>query len=1226
MLNGLTKLSGKSRQRRQKSTSKIRYRRRLARGLELLENRRLLAVGGWSLIAGGVDGGQNDRGYDVAHNDVGNSYVTGSFVGDADFDGDGVTDASSGSQENSDIFVAKYDATGSLKWVQSAGGTLHDSGKSIAYDGSSGTVFVGGRMDYSPDSVGHDFYLTSLDSETGATNWSKQLPDDGSGDEVKGVAVDGNGNVYATGEFDGTLDFGGTTLTSRNDSRDIFVAKFDASGAVQWAQRAGSDVGGESGEAIVVGGAGDVYVGGGFKSSKKSEADFGNETLNATDDGSNFLKTEPRDGFISKLDSSNGAFLWTKQIGGSGGDVVSGIAIDDAAGAVFSTGQFNEEAFAGDVTITSNGSYDGFVTKQDTNGNFLWADAFGGTEHDEGGYKLAVRANGDVTVTGAFVQEGYFGDLTLTNPAHADRPDGRYTSSFYATADSQGSFHTAGLIQPGIGRGVSVDGNDNVYLTGEAYNDGQFDPSFPFPTGEELITDGYDIYLTKVQSGSPPTATDDSYTTDEDTQLSVAAAGVLDNDSDDDGDPLTASLVSGPANGTVTLNSDGSFTYDPDPDYNGSDSFVYAAEDGNGGSSEATVSLTVNPVNDAPTAADDAYTGTIGDTLTVAAPGLLENDTDVDGDALTVNTTAVSGPSNGTLSLQADGSFDYTPDSTSVEKDSFTYELSDGKGGLDTATVALSFTQPPTADAVSAATDEDTAVEVTLSGSDQETVELTFEIVTGPASGSLGAITNQAGVSGSPNTDTALVIYTPDANYNGSDSFTYRVTDTDGASAEATVSLTINPLNDAPVASTDAYAMDQDTTLMVDAPGLLANDSDVDGDSLTVDTTPVSGPTDGTLTLGTDGSFEYSPNAGFTGQDSFKYQISDGNGATDTAVVTIDVNSTITTLHVGDLDGTAINQGKHWKAEVTITVLDGAGDPVGNATVDGTWSGGYSGAASATTDSSGQAVVTSGNIRKNTDSTSWTVDSITHSSLTYDSTDNTDPDGDSSGTSITVFKDGTTTAGQALLAADHGHHHHDDGQELTQSLAQSAVSRATHYWSERLDREVSTTIDVHVTDLPSGQLGWAEGAMITLDVDASGEGWNPESLNMAARHEVGHVLGFGHQDHGVMAQRLRTDNVSLVSLVSPDVSAKGSRHTAFAELDAANPSPAEVSDRGGSTQSPAGLLNEGSKPVGIANRVSGQQDSRAAVEPDKDDSAEPKWSSLVDQLLTAEDPEEMLTL
>ncbi|MFQ5636670.1 MAG: Ig-like domain-containing protein, partial [bacterium] len=185
----------------------------------------------------------------------------------------------------------------------------------------------------------------------------------------------------------------------------------------------------------------------------------------------------------------------------------------------------------------------------------------------------------------------------------------------------------------------------------------------------------------------PPVAVDDSYNVDEDNVLSQAAPGVLLNDSDPDNDVLSASLETGPSNGALSLNSDGSFTYTPGVDFFGTDQFIYVADDGKGGTATGTVTLTVNPVNDPPVALSDSYNVTVGSTLNVNAPGVLQNDSDADGDNLAA--AILNNPLNGSLNLNADGSFSYTPDPNFIGIDTFTYAVSDGNNGSASAPVSI---------------------------------------------------------------------------------------------------------------------------------------------------------------------------------------------------------------------------------------------------------------------------------------------------------------------------------------------------------------------------------------------------------------------------------------------------------------------------------------------------------------------------------------------------------
>ncbi|MFT7640240.1 MAG: VCBS repeat-containing protein, partial [Pirellulaceae bacterium] len=202
-------------------------------------------------------------------------------------------------------------------------------------------------------------------------------------------------------------------------------------------------------------------------------------------------------------------------------------------------------------------------------------------------------------------------------------------------------------------------------------------------------------YIDDVQlaaSGPPntlPVASDDvGYSVDEDSSLNVAATGVLANDSDADGDQLTAVLVTGVSNGSLTLNADGSFVYSPSPNFSGSDSFSYSANDGSANSNTAIVSIAINPLNDAPVSAADSYNVGQDTTLNIAAAGVLSNDSDPDGDAIAA--VLDSGPTNGALTLFGNGAFDYTPNAGFTGVDSFTYHSTDGSAASNIATVSIS--------------------------------------------------------------------------------------------------------------------------------------------------------------------------------------------------------------------------------------------------------------------------------------------------------------------------------------------------------------------------------------------------------------------------------------------------------------------------------------------------------------------------------------------------------
>jgi VCBS repeat-containing protein len=205
--------------------------------------------------------------------------------------------------------------------------------------------------------------------------------------------------------------------------------------------------------------------------------------------------------------------------------------------------------------------------------------------------------------------------------------------------------------------------------------------------GEQIDDDTINITVEAVNDA--PVAVDDEFSTDEDNTLTVSVvSGLLANDSDIDLDGLSVVPVTGTANGALSLNADGSFVYTPDANFNGIDSFTYRATDGSLQSAIRTVTLTVNSVNDAPVSNDESF---VMDQLTVlnlnAADGVLINDVDVEFDALTA--VLVDSPDNGTLVLNADGSFTYTPTATFFGEATFTYRSNDGSLDGTIATVRI---------------------------------------------------------------------------------------------------------------------------------------------------------------------------------------------------------------------------------------------------------------------------------------------------------------------------------------------------------------------------------------------------------------------------------------------------------------------------------------------------------------------------------------------------------
>ena len=282
---------------------------------------------------------------------------------------------------------------------------------------------------------------------------------------------------------------------------------------------------------------------------------------------------------------------------------------------------------------------------------------------------------------------------------------------------------------------------------------------------------------------------------------------------------------------------------------------------------------------------------------------VLANDTDPDPDTLTVS--AVTQGANGSVVNNATN-VTYTPNASWTGVDTFTYEASDGNGGFDTATVTVTVSaaanNPPVAvdDSDSTVVDTAVVVDVLANDTDPDTDTLTVSAVT---QGANGTVVN----------NTTNVTYTPNALWTGIDTFTYEASDSDGGFDTATVTVTVSAAaNNPPVAVDDSDSTVVDTAVVVD---VLANDSDPDTDSLSVDS----------VTQGADGSVvnnttnvTYTPNASWTGIDTFTYTVADGNGGFDTATVTVTVTA--------NLAPTAVAGGPYGIAEGDDDlVLDGSG-------------------------------------------------------------------------------------------------------------------------------------------------------------------------------------------------------------------------------------------------------------------------------------------------------------
>ncbi|MGH1540586.1 MAG: Ig-like domain-containing protein [Arenicella sp.] len=416
-------------------------------------------------------------------------------------------------------------------------------------------------------------------------------------------------------------------------------------------------------------------------------------------------------------------------------------------------------------------------------------------------------------------------------------------------------------------------------------NDGQLDSS--------VAT----INITINPLNDAPFAIDAGFVTDEDQAVATPVSA-----SDSDGDALTYSIASQPQNGILSGDVP-NLIYTPNADFNGADSFEFIVNDGQLDSNIATVSISVNPLNDAPVADDQSLVTEEDQALSITVAG-----SDVDGDSITY--TIAAQPQNGTLSGDVPN-LTYTPNADFNGADSFEFIVNDGQLDSNVATVSITvnpLNDAPVADDQSLATDEDQAVSVIVVGSDVDGDSITYTIATQPQNGTLSG-------------DAPNLTYTPNADFNGADSFEFIVNDGQLDSSVATVSITVNPLNDAPVAINANFSTNEDQAV---ATPLAA--SDLDGDVLSYSI--VSQPQNGVLS-GDAPNLTYTPNAGFSGEDSFSYTANDAELTSNIAMISIEV---IAVNKAPDIVSTPVNfvvAGQQWN--YTLVAVDPDGDAVSYA-------------------------------------------------------------------------------------------------------------------------------------------------------------------------------------------------------------------------------------------------------------------------------------------------------
>jgi len=619
----------------------------------------------------------------------------------------------------------------------------------------------------------------------------------------------------------------------------------------------------------------------------------------------------------------NGTYTYTPALNYNGSDSFTfqandGTADSNAATVTIDVAAVNDAPIAnpGTGTTTEDTALTSAVTGSDIESTVLAFALAAGPIHGV----AVVAADGSYTYTPA---ANYFGSDSFTFSVSDGQLTSTGTVTLVITAANDAPIATAGsggtnedveltgtvsgsdidsaalsfLLASGASHGTVVVASNGAYTYMPNANYYGSD-LFTFTANDGSLTSvAATVTITVTAVNDAPVAVGDFFSVNEDGSLTGA---VLGNDSDLDGPSLAARFVSGPANGSLVLNSDGTFTYTPNANFFGTDAFTYVASDGFLDSVAATATITVTSVNDAPTAVNDSAALNEDGSVSIA---VLANDSDVDNASGPANAglsvTAVGSAANGLVTFTPTG-VTYTPAANFFGTDSFTYTVTDPTGLTATATVSVSVAavnDAPVAQSGSRTTAEDTAFNGTVTSTDVDGPAATYTLVTAAQYGTV--LLNLNGT----------YTYTPNANYNGSDSFSFQASDGSLASNVATIAITVTSVNDAPIAQAGSATTAEDTAFN----GTVTS-TDVDGPAATY--TLVTAAQYGTVLLNLNGTYTYTPNANYNGPDSFTFRASDGSLTSNDATVAITVTS-VNDAPTAANDSAALNE----DGSVSIAVL-----------------------------------------------------------------------------------------------------------------------------------------------------------------------------------------------------------------------------------------------------------------------------------------------------------------
>jgi len=495
----------------------------------------------------------------------------------------------------------------------------------------------------------------------------------------------------------------------------------------------------------------------------------------------------------------------------------------------------------------------------------------------------------DITYTPESNYSGPDGFSFMVNDGTADSNEVNVTISVEAVNDPPVAHHQSVMTRMDRSvfitlTGSDVDGDKLKYIIATQPEHGSLTFGSDFDTSGKLTYTpeadfmGKDSFTFRLSDGEAqsapaivslnmtpnhaPMADLQSVTTQEDTPAVINLTA-----SDPDGDTVVYSVVTVPSHGSLSGTAP-NLTYTPNKNYSGPDSFTFKVNDGTVDSPITSVAINVTPVNDPPVANNIDITAMEDMPTPVLLAGI-----DPDGDSLTYS--IVTKPSNGTLS-GTEPNMTYIPNLNFNGLDSFTFRVSDGTLNSIPGTVSLMVNpvdDPPVANGMNVTVPEDTVSHIMLTGSDPDGDKLTYTVLRNPTHGTLR---------GTP----PSLTYTPDPNFSWLDSFTFRVNDGKNDSVPATVLITVSQANDPPTARDDKIVTQEDTPATID---VLANDVDVDNELLTISDVTQGGG--GSVKINDDGTLTYTPNADFTGTDTFTYTVTDQEGEKDTAVVKVEVSA-----------------------------------------------------------------------------------------------------------------------------------------------------------------------------------------------------------------------------------------------------------------------------------------------------------------------------------------------